>query len=275
MLGAGGTPGGAYIRAALAELESVTGWSPGAATTIIGTSVGALNAARQPLPNLSRPATSRHVAAFARLAVALMPPPADRLTPLVARMRYVGGRAVARLAPAGSHAQDYEVASPPYHQGVVTVSVKRGSGERRPVKLVDAAVPHAELYASAAVPGYTSPVLVGDEERIDGAVWSSTNADLVRTDDHDVLVVIAPMVASTGGNLLARSHRAQLVVELRPWIESDKPLVVVTPSGDQQRLRPDHSAFAAAGMQQVRDAWLTTTGLDEVSATSADSDPRS
>ncbi|MEZ5375561.1 MAG: hypothetical protein R2733_03555 [Acidimicrobiales bacterium] len=255
VLGAGGVPGGAYIRAALAELETIVGWSPGSATTIVGTSVGALNGARQPLPEVSSPATDDHLVSFQRMGQVLAPPASGPFTPVVARVRSMGGRVVARLAPAGSHAQDYEVADAPYHPGVVTISVRRGGGQRRPARLVDAAQPQAELYASAAVPGFVTPVVIDGDEWIDGAVWSSTNADLVRVEDHDALVVIAPMAARTGGNLLARTHRAQLGMELRPWLASGKPLVVVSPTGDEQKLRPDHSAFAAAALERVRTGW--------------------
>ncbi len=192
---------------------------------------------------------------LARFGGALTPPDGHRATALVAKVRWFGGRAAARLAPTGSHPQDYDVAAAPYHPGVVSVSVVRRSGDRRAVRLVEAGAPQDELYASAAVPGYASPVVIDGEERIDGAVWSSTNADLVSVDDHDALVVIAPMVARTGGNLLARMHRAQLIIELRPWTMSGKPLVIVTPSGDEQKLRPDHGAFAATGSERVRHGW--------------------
>ncbi len=255
VLGAGGVPGGAYIRAALAEIEALTGWSPGSATSIVGTSVGALNGARQPLPDQSPPANTAHLEAFARLGGMLAPANPTGLTTVVAGARSIGGRIVARLAPAGSHAQDYDVAAPPYHPGVVTVSVQRGAGRRRPARLVEARSPEDELYASAAVPGFVAPVVVDGETRIDGAVWSSTNADLVSLDDHDALVVIAPMAARSGGSLLARTHQAQLSVELRPWIGSGKPLVVVTPTGADQRLRPDHGAFAATAVRAIREAW--------------------
>ncbi len=255
VLGAGGVPGGAYIRAVLAEIETVTGWSTASATTIIGTSVGALNGARQPLPNLAAPATSEQLSGIAHLSGALSLPNASVATPLVAKIRHYGGQAAARLAPAGSHPQDYDVAAPPYHPGVVAVSVVRRSGRRRATVLANAGFPQDELYASAAVPGYALPVIIDGEERIDGAVWSSTNADLVGIEDHDALVVIAPMAARMGGNLLARTHRAQLIVELRRWAESGKPLVVVNPTGEEQQLRPVHAAFAATGRQRVRDGW--------------------
>ncbi len=254
VLGAGGVPGGAYIRAAMAELEAITGWVPASATTVVGTSVGALNAARLPLPDVAPMPTAAQLASLGGLGRRLPPPDSSVLTSVIARIRLAGGQVAARLAPAGSHPQDYDVAQAPYHPGVMAVSVQRRGGRRRIARLVEATSPEAELYASAAVPGYVSPVVVDGEEHIDGAVWSSTNADLIGLDDHDGLVVIAPMAARSGGNLLARSHRAQLIAELRPWVASGKPLVVVSPTGEEQTLRPDHSAFAAAAVRRVRSA---------------------
>ncbi|MEZ5227525.1 MAG: hypothetical protein R2710_12845 [Acidimicrobiales bacterium] len=256
VLGAGGVPGGAYIRAALAELETIVGWSPGSATTIVGTSVGALNGARQPLPEVSSPATDDHLVSFQRMGQVLAPPASGPFTPVVARVRSMGGRVVARLAPAGSHAQDYEVADAPYHPGVVTISVRRGGGQRRPARLVDAAQPQAELYASAAVPGFVTPVVIDGDEWIDGAVWSSTNADLVRVEDHDALVVIAPMSlpARAAISWPAPTEPNSAWSSARGW-RPGKPLVVVSPTGDEQKLRPDHSAFAAAALERVRTGW--------------------
>lgn len=254
VLGAGGTPGGAFIRAALVAIETRTGWPPASAKTIIGTSVGALNAARQPLPETAVAATGEHIAALSSLAAMLDTPSPDPLTPLVARLRLVGGRLVAALAPAGSHGQDYDVAVSPYHPGVVTVSVVRRSGRRRAVNLATAASPKIELYASAAVPGFVKPVDINGEQRIDGAVWSTTNADLVSVDAHDALVVIAPMVPRHGGSVIARTHRAQLLAELDPWRQSGKPVVVVTPTGVDQRHRADQARFAAVATELIRTA---------------------
>ena len=197
VLGAGGVPGGAYIRAAMAELEAITGWVPASATTVVGTSVGALNAARLPLPDMAPMPSAAQLASLGGLGRRLPPPDSSVLTSVIARIRLAGGQVAARLAPAGSHPQDYDVAQAPYHPGVMAVSVQRRGGRRRIARLVEATSPEAELYASAAVPGYVSPVVVDGEEHIDGAVWSSTNADLIGLDDHDGLVVIAPMPPSS------------------------------------------------------------------------------
>jgi NTE family protein len=52
--------------------------------------------------------------------------------------------------------------------------------------------------ASCAVPGVVAPVRVGTDEYIDGAVHSSTNADLVAGLGFDLVVVVSSMTAQPG-----------------------------------------------------------------------------
>jgi NTE family protein len=47
--------------------------------------------------------------------------------------------------------------------------------------------------ASSAVPGYFRAVAHGGDEYVDGGVISATNADVLRTRDLDLVVVVAPM----------------------------------------------------------------------------------
>ena len=57
--------------------------------------------------------------------------------------------------------------------------------------------PHALLaeavLASCAIPAYFAPVRIGGVEYFDGGVYSTTNADVLRTQRPDVVVVISPM----------------------------------------------------------------------------------
>ncbi len=260
MLGAGGVPGGAYVRAAMTEIEALTGWAPATATTIVGTSVGALNAARLPGPDSLGPVDPAQLDALATLGRVLAPPRPARFADLVVRSRRLAGTMLARLAPAGRHDADYDVAQGPYHPGVHVVSVvrRRGrtGGTRRVTRLIEATSPAAELYASAAVPGFARPVDLDGVEHIDGAVYSTTNADLVDAATHDALVVIAPMVPREGGSFIARSHGALLIDELRSWRHSAKPVVVVSPTGHEQLIRSDRERFAEAARSRIRDAAL-------------------
>lgn len=252
VLGAGGTPGGAFIRAGLAALAASTGYRPEMSATVIGTSVGALNAARIPAEPSTPPLAVAD--AVGDLAQRLAPTPRSLLDRLVPAPRQILGRLVGRLAPRGSHAPGYPVASPPYHPGVRVVSCRRSDGARRITPLDRAADPTAELYASAAVPAFAPPVLLDGTEHVDGAVWSTTNADLVGPDDHDVLIVIAPMVPGHGGSLVHRAHRSAMLAEVEPWVRAEKPVLILVPSEDALINRSETDAFAADARRQVQAA---------------------
>lgn len=74
--------------------------------------------------------------------------------------------------------------------------------------------------ASCAIPGYFAPVTIHGRRYVDGAVHSPTNADVLRRDPPDLVVVSSPM--SMSGSVrrhprrAARTHfRARLGQELR------------------------------------------------------------
>ncbi len=251
IVGAGGTAGGFFIRGAFAALRDVAGWDPATAMSIVGTSAGAINTAH--LAADARPTTSG-LDALGALAAALGPPALRLDDRLVTPLRRLGGRSLAFAGPAGRHAPGYDVADGPFHPGLCVVSVERRSGQRRVSRLATATDPAAELYASAAVPGFAQPVEIDGGTFIDGAVHSPTNGDLIEPDDHDALIVIAPMVPLAGGSLVQRSHRSLLATELAPWVEAGKPAVVIAPTAAELADRDDHDAFGAAGRSRITDA---------------------
>lgn len=252
VVGAGGTAGGFFIRGAFAALRDEAGWDPATAASIVGTSAGAINAA-----HLAADAPSAAVAGadgLTALAEALLPPalgPADRV---VGPLRRIGGRLLALVGPTGRHAPGYDVARGPFHGGLRVVSVAHRAGTRRVARLTDADDPAAEMYASAAVPGYAAPVEIDGRLHIDGAVHSPTNADLISPDDHDALIVIAAMVPLDGGSIVQRSHRSLLAAELGPWARTTKPVVVISPTAAELDRRDDHDAFGAAARRRITDA---------------------
>lgn len=249
VLGAGGTQGGFFIRSALAALTERTGFVPTMSSTVIGTSVGALNAARiDPNPVEVTPSILDELR---DLAVVAAPPERGLGDRVLSGPRRFLGRVVGRVVPAGSHHPDYPVAAGPYHEAVRTVSCRRSDGTRRITVLSRAAAPAAELYASAAIPGFAPPVELDGIEHVDGAIWSTTNADLINPEDHDLLIVIAPMAALEGGGLLPRSHRAAVLAEVAPWGRAAKPVVFVAPSAKAIEGRHDLEAFAAAAREIV------------------------
>jgi predicted acylesterase/phospholipase RssA len=249
VLGAGGTQGGVFIRAALAAITERTGFVSAMSSTVIGTSVGALNAARiDPDPvELDGSVVER----LRKLADDTAPPKRTLVDRTLAGPRQLLGRVVGRVVPAGTHTPDYPVAAGPYHHGVRIVSCRRSDGSRRIAVLSRAAYPAAELYASAAIPGFAPSVLLDGVEHVDGAVWSTTNADLVSSEDHDVLIVIAPMAARSGGGILPRSHRSAVLAEVAPWKRAGKPVILIAPSAAAIEQRNDHESFAAEARSQI------------------------
>ncbi len=56
----------------------------------------------------------------------------------------------------------------------------------------------AAVLASCAIPGYFRPVTIEGTEYVDGGVHSATNADVLRSEGLDVVVVISSMSAANG-----------------------------------------------------------------------------
>ena len=233
----------------MAAIGERTHWSPSMCSTIVGTSAGALNAARVHSAPAAVPGSVGE--ALERLAGDCKPGAPSVLDRLLAPPRILAGRAVGRLAPPGKHNQDYEVASAPFHPAVHVVSCRRSYGQRRVARLVDAASPSQELYASAAIPGFAPPVELDGHAHVDGAVWSTTNADLVDPKEHDLLIVVAPMVPATSGSFVQRAHRASLLSEVSAWRRAQLPVVYVVPSAAALAERSDHEAFGNDARVQI------------------------
>lgn len=248
VVGAGGPTGGPFIHAALGALEEHTGWTAPAASTIVGTSAGAFVAAS--IDSTTLMATPAQLSALSALDNGALFA-AGLHHRLVSIVRHGGGLLVARVAPRSRPVANYHVPPPPYHHGAAVVTVVRNNG-RRVVHALDIATSaETVVRASAAIPGANAPVEIDGELHVDGAVYSAANADLVAVDDHDAVVVIAPMVGDAGGSIVDRSHRAQLRTQLAPWVRSSKPTIVVVPNEVEHADRRNREAFERAGVQAV------------------------
>lgn len=244
VVGAGGPTGAPFIHEALDEIERRTGWNAAAATTVVGTSAGGFVAAViGPEPRICSPAELEGLLGLAN-GHRFTASSADRIATTV---RALGGLVVAALTPGWRPRAQYRVPPPPYHPGAAAVTVRRGRGGRQVHNLAEATDPAAVIRGSAAVPFLTGPAEIDGRDHIDGAVHSAANADAVDQVSHDLLVVIAPMVTTTGGSPLSRLHRAQLRVQLQPWLRAAKPVLVVLPTDSDRRNRRDRSAFELAG----------------------------
>jgi NTE family protein len=227
VLGAGGVVGASWLIGALEALESETGFSPGTADVVVGTSagsvVGALVAAGLPpsllaaysaggplelegftdvqgtLAEIARVSPDRF-----RLQLALPPigPGSWRMALSTLRRplhhtpaAVLGGwlpRGVISTAPI-RHLVDRLVGEEwPQALRVVTCDYRTGrravfGAEEHPVGRLSHAVA-----ASCAIPGFYHPVAIGGRRFVDGGVCSMSNLDLLCREDVDVAIVLNP-----------------------------------------------------------------------------------
>jgi NTE family protein len=268
VLGAGGTPGYDLDTAALLALEAATGWDARTATVLVGTSAGSLVAAR-----LRAGLTPAEIASRASEGAVLPDPgpaPPERASACAAaparvgrwflRARAGGGRQIARRARPGRvpnrHlgepiAELHGATWPDAPLWLCAVDARTGErvviGSGRPdAPTVDVAT---AARASAAVPGYFTPVEIDGRALIDGAVRSTTNADLllgppgapVPGGPLDVVIAVAPMAGAPGA---AGRTRAAALRAVHRWTV-DAELRLLARSGTQVlRIVPGSAALA-------------------------------
>jgi NTE family protein len=202
VLGAGGVTGEAFHRGVLAGLTSVTGFDPGAAEVIVGTSAGSLVAASLRCGRSGRPAPVDPMAAPPDEAIGRRPD----LRPYVAALRRPWSARMGVLAtsllPAGTRATEMFVdplrrrcGSAWPERDLYVCAVRRRDGRR--VIFGAPGAPEVDVAtavaASCAIPAYFRPVSIGDETYVDGGVHSPTNADVLAGRGLDLVVVSAPM----------------------------------------------------------------------------------
>lgn len=207
---------------------AAAGFGLGDAAAVVGTSAGAAVAA-----SVLGGTSTEHA-----LDVVLRPPPPDERRAYLAEVRdHNRGRAWwpaqpgllrhaapggdglgvawAGLSPAGVFPSDSLLRFPGLdaHTGWPTplqvVAVRLSDGARvvfgRDRRDVDVAT---AVRASQSVPLMFAPTPIDDERFVDGAVRSSTHADLVLEADADLAIVVAPMCRRGGGAARALARRA-------------------------------------------------------------------
>ena len=232
VLGAGGVVGQAYHAGVLAALEHDLGWDPRSADLIVGSSAGSVTgsllrlgvsasdlaawAVEAPLSVEGAPLMEqlggRDDPAFPTPALGDLLRP-WRL-PSTALLRRVAARPWAfrpmasalTMAPAGriDIAEKAEVlhavSGDDWPDGLWICAARRRDGGR--VVFGRPGSPYARLgravAASCAIPGYFSPVRIGNVSYFDGGVHSPTNADVLRDEALDLVVVVSPMSAVRG-----------------------------------------------------------------------------
>ena len=276
VLGAGGVVGQAYQAGVLAALAREAGWDPREAAMVVGTSAGSVTAAAL---RVGVPATDLAASLYGvppsrqggEILRRILPADAEPLptpsvgsllrpwnlpsTALIARtirrpLAFRPDIAAMTLLPRGridiserARGLDEHMGSR-WPKGLRICTVRRSDGARV-VFGRDGAPPArlaAAVLASCAIPGYFQPVDIGGTEYVDGGVHSATNADVLRSEGLDVVVIISSMSAAQGSangadgwirrtvhrrmerEITRLEHAGAVVISLEPGAESRRAM---------------------------------------------------
>jgi NTE family protein len=228
VLGAGGIQGGAWLTGGLDALASETGWDPAEADYVVGTSagsmMGALCASGVPpwfmvahsrgevfegvVGADGRPAAEADRAGGARFEFERALPPIGpgswRLAfrTLVNPRRYAPATVFTGWIPRGIFSTEplketirHVVPSDwSPHPNLWTIACDYETGRRVPFGRADA--PEADLAdavaASCAIPGIYHPVTIDGRRYVDGGIRSTSNLDLLRDEELDLVICFNP-----------------------------------------------------------------------------------
>lgn len=281
VLGAGGLVGQAYQAGVLAALASEVGWDPRSADVIVGSSAGSLTgtALRLGVPArdleasaLGRPLSSEgsFLDAFAdggpeippfdpRHALRGWRLPSARLVARTVRRPWAfrPTSAAVTLLPAGfvDIASAADRLSPHlgdrWPDGLWICAARREDGGR--TVFGRAGAPDAPLgravAASCAIPGYFAPVAIDGIEYLDGGVHSPTNADVLRAEQLDVVVVVSSMSAAHG-----RSAGPGVGIRWAAHRRLEREVVRLRAAGTEVvRFEPSPATVSAMGVNAMAD----------------------
>jgi NTE family protein len=229
VLGGGGTIGAAWLTGALDAIAAATGWDPGSADYVVGTSagsvIGALLACGVPPWLMAAHQSGERLAglidARGEMAERIDRPEASPYR--LDRRGFVPGPGSWRLAAATlAHPTRYSpmsvisgwlpsglISTEPLkdtvrrvcpegwapHPNYWAIAVDYRDGRR--VAFGRDGAPSAQLpdavAASCAIPGFYRPVQIGGRRYVDGGVRSASNLDILRGEPLDLVIALNPM----------------------------------------------------------------------------------
>jgi NTE family protein len=228
VLGAGGVMGGAWLTGGLEALARETGWDPGSADYIVGTSAGSMmgallaseippwfmvaHSAGEVFDGLAGPdgraaaEADRSAGATFRIERRLPRIGPGSWAMMASGLTRPGRRSATAvlcgLLPEGLISNEplkdtIRRAVPgvwPDHPRLWVVACDYSTGRRVPFGRPDA--PRAEIgdavAASCAIPGFYRPVRIAGRRYVDGGVWSTSNLDILCDDPPDLVVCLNP-----------------------------------------------------------------------------------
>ena len=269
VLGAGGVTGGAFHAGVLSALNAALGWNPRTASIIVGTSAGSitattLRAGLSAADFLARaedlPLSPEGTRLMSNVGPPRRPPP---LRPTARGQRPAEIAAIlARAAKRPFSAPPWALLSSLVPEGQVSTAmisdtiaglfpeewpteplwlcaVRQSDGRRFVFGKHDLRPPLPDVVAaSCAIPGFFSPVVIGDEAFVDGGAHSPTNADVLVGEDLDLVIISSPMSATgrsvyqTSGSVVRRWSRALLDAEALRLRRHGIPVVAFQPTPD-------------------------------------------
>ena len=275
VLGAGGVVGQAYQAGVLAALEREVGWDPRNADIIVGTSAGSVTGAalRIGVPATDLAATT-YGAPLSRRGGALLerilPPDAGPLPspsvkallrpwslPSPALITRVARRPLAfrpevaavTMLPRGQvditeRARGLDdVMGDRWPDGLRICAVRRSDGAR--VVFGREGSPSARLasavLASCAIPGYFRPINIDGHEYVDGGIHSVTNADVLKSEGLDIVIIVSSMSAAHGNArgadaMLRRSVHRRMEREVTRLEAGGSAVIRLEPGGESRRM---------------------------------------
>jgi NTE family protein len=269
VLGGGGRQGDAWLTGVLAGLEDSSGFDLSRCDYFVGTSAGALVAARlaggvelrrplsshgdapgeqSPLPNWIAGSATAIAAPFAQIGLRVATVPGEMLRAGALRLlptRTAEPLDLRREVPARRNRFDGRLR---------VVAVERRSGRR--VTFGAPGAPNASVAeavaASCSVPLVFAPTVIDGVEYVDGALWSPTNADVAPAGRDAQVLLVGPMASSHGPfNAAARTlSRAAAHLEAAALTARGASVRIIT---------PDRNSAVAIGSDLMRSAQLERT----------------
>jgi NTE family protein len=279
VLGAGGVTGGAWLAGTLSEITASTGWEPGTADLLVGTSAGSVFVALiasgvsalrlrppddigggdWPLSDLIRPESYVKGDFTPRLApYSLGMLLAAVISPGSSWTR--GSRLFNALAPRGRatteaiHSMVHRRVPRGWaqHPACWIVATAYGSGRRTVFGRDHTTDLAGAVAASCAIPGVFAPVVIGGREFVDGGVTSPTNADLAGLAAVDLVICLNPLARRPLGRSIHPAAPFEALIRESACRQVDSELAGLAAMGiEVLKLEPSPDELALTGFDPM------------------------